>query len=386
MVRGWPEYLRRPAKGDDAAALARYSHYMSVDAPLPSSPRLIVDLDAIQSNYALMAERSGSAKTAAAIKANAYGLGLEAIAPALADAGCTSFFCAHVSEAMSARNVLGHEAEIFVLNGVRFGEVALMRQKHLIPVLNTPDQIALWNEAAKGAPAALHFDTGLNRLGLHWQGFDMQSTRSLNLTLLMSHLACAATPEHAKNALQRERFEEICKAFPDVRTSLASSAGILLGEDYHYDLTRPGIALYGGAPLDEEGPSLAPVVRIEAPVLQVSSLHKGQGIGYDATYVAKKDMVVATVAIGYADGLPLAASSNGFGRLGGHVVPLVGRISMDLSVFDVSHLETTPNPGDILSLLGEDMETLAKASNTLSYALLTGLGPRFVREYKGCGA
>ncbi len=359
---------------------------MNVDAPLPSLPRLIVDLDAVRSNYLLMAERSGAAKTGAAIKADAYGLGLERIAPVLEKAGCTSFFCAHVSEGMMARQVLGHDAEIFILNGVQYGEAPLLRQKRLIPILSTPEQVSLWHEAGGSDPAALHIDTGMNRLGLGWQDDVVAMAKGLNLTLVMSHLACAADPHHAMNRTQLNRFTAIRDAFADVRASFASSAGILHGPDFHFDLTRPGIALYGGAPLVHSGPQLASVARIEAPILQVSTLRKGDCVGYDASFIAPRDMAIATTAIGYADGLPVSAQSGGFGRIDGHKVPVIGRVSMDLSVFDISALPQPPNPGDMLCLLGDDLEALALASDTLSYALLTGLGPRFVREYKGWGA
>jgi len=359
---------------------------MSVDAPLPSSPRLIVDLAAVRSNYLLMAERSGTALCGAAVKADAYGLGLQEIAPVLAKAGCTSFFCAHVSEGMIARQVLGHEVEIFILNGVQFGEAPLLRQKHLIPVLSTPEHIALWHEAGENAPAALHIDTGMNRLGVPWQGGVPDMVTGLNLSLVMSHLACGSAPDHPMNQQQLERFAIIKTAFTGVRASLANSAGILLGENWHFDLTRPGIALYGGAPLDEGGPNLAPVAHIEAPILQVFSLRQGQSVGYGADFTATKDMMIATVALGYADGLRRDASPGGFGRIDGQPVPLVGRVSMDLSTFDVSDLVKPPKPGDLLCLLGKDLQALAIASDTLSYEVLTGLGPRFVREYKGCGA
>ncbi len=355
-------------------------------APLPSSPRLIVDLDAVRSNYRLMAERSGKAKTGAAIKADAYGLGLERIAPVLAREGCTSFFCAHLSEAVAARSALDYDAEIFVLSGVSYGEAPLLRQKHLTPVLNTHEQILLWREAGGDDPAALHIDTGINRLGLDWHNFAPAMAEGLNLSLVMSHFACASDPAHALNTKQLERFTTIRNAFPNVRASLANSAGILHGAETHFDLTRPGIALYGGAPLDTGGPSLTPVARIEAPVLQVRHLRKNQNIGYGASFTAPRDMTIATAAIGYADGVPVAASNCWFGRIEGQKTPLLGRVSMDLCVFDVGHLPSPPQPGDMLSLLGQDLEVLASLSDTLSYELLTRLGPRFVREYKGRSA
>ncbi len=359
---------------------------MSVDAPLPSAPRLIIDLDAVRANYQLMAEHSGIANTGAAIKADSYGLGMNEIAPLLRDAGCSSFFCAHVSEAMTARQILGHDVEIFVLNGVCFGEAPLMRQKQLIPVLSTPEHIALWGEAGENAPAALHFDTGMNRLGLAFDENIMTQTKDLNLNLLMSHLACASEPAHPLNQIQCKRFEDIKKAYPGLRASLANSAGVLLGKAYHHDLTRPGIALYGGAPLEEGGPALTPVARIEAPILQVCVLKKGETVGYGASFTAPEDMRIATAAIGYADGLPRAASPGGFGRIAGQAVPLIGRVSMDLSVFDVSALTQPLQAGDTVMVLGGDLDALAKTAKTLSYEILTGLGPRFVREYKGNGA
>ncbi|PHS26446.1 MAG: alanine racemase [Robiginitomaculum sp.] len=360
---------------------------MTVDAPLPSVPRLIIDLKAVRANYLLMAARSGTAVCGAAIKANAYGTGLEQVAPVLAAAGCTHFFCAHISEAMLARQILGHDVEIFVLNGLQFGEAPLLRQKHLIPVLSTAEHIALWLEAGENAPAALHIDTGMNRLGLVWHRDVPAMTKGLNLCLIMSHLACGSAPDHPLNARQKACFDDVRAAFPGISASLANSAGILMGADWHYDLTRTGIALYGGAPLGEGGPKLAPVARIEAPIIQIKTVRKGDIIGYDADFIAPEDMPVATVSLGYADGLPCAASSGGgFGRIEGEKVPLVGRVSMDLSTFDLRGLSTLPQVGDMLCLLGDDLEALAKRAGTLSYEILTGLGPRFVRDYKGCSA
>ncbi len=350
---------------------------------LASRPRLLVDLEALRANYRLMAAHSGAAAAGAAIKANAYGLGMARIAPELAKAGCASFFCANAAEAVQARRVLGSAAEIFVLDGVATDTLKALVTQNLTPVLNTYEQVALWRQAAAARPAALHVDTGLNRLGLPWRDFDASALDGVRLSLVMSHLACASDPDHALNARQLQRFHGIAAAFPGIRTSLASSAGILNGPDFHFDLTRPGIALYGGAPLDEGGPMLEPVARIEAPVLQVRTLKAGDGVGYGADFVAPRDMTVAILALGYADGLPRSAFARGFARFEGRKAPIAGRVSMDLSAFDISGLERPPRPGDRMSLLGEDLEALAKAARTVSYELLTGLGSRFERVYKG---
>ncbi len=362
---------------------AGYRQGMTAVCAYPSRPRLIVDLDALRANYRLMAARSGAAATGAAIKANAYGLGLEQVAPVLREAGCTSFFCANAAEGVQARRVLGPAAEILVLDGVCAETVALMRREALTPVLNTHEQIALWREAAADTPAALHVDTGMNRLGLPWRDFDAAALEGLELSLVMSHLACASDPGHALNARQLQRFRSIAAAFPGVRASLASSAGILHGADFHFDLTRPGIALYGGAPLDAGGPALAAVARIEAPVLQVRTLKAGEGVGYGADFVAPRDMAVAILALGYADGLPRSASPAGFARFAGQRAAIAGRVSMDLSAFDASGLDPAPRPGDSFTVLGDDLEALAKAAGTVSYEVLTGLGARLERVYEG---
>ncbi len=351
-----------------------------------SLPRLVIDLDAVRENYTLMAKHAPQAHTGAAIKADCYGLGLEKVAPILSGAGCTSFFCATITEALAARKILGGGAEIFVLNGVFEGEAPLMRDAQLTPVLSTPTQITHWREHAAHLPAALHVDTGINRLGLDWREFSPTIAKDLKLSLVMSHLACADSPQNALNNLQLKRFSNFCADFPGIRRSLANSAGALLGADWQFDLTRPGIALYGGMLRADGNPPLRAVAHLHVPILQVRTVKHGDSIGYGADFVAPRDMAVATAAIGYADGLPRAASPDGFGRINGERVPLLGRVSMDMAVFDVSALSTTPKAGDMLSLLGSDLEQLAIAARTLSYELLTGLGPRFVREYKGLGA
>ena len=359
-----------------------------MDTPVATSSQasLIIDLDALRDNYRLMAARSGAAATGAAVKADAYGLGLARIAPVLAKAGCTSFFCANATEGVQARRLLGGDAEIFILDGVCAGSAKLLCEEDLTPVLSTYGQIALWRQAGSSRPAALHVDTGLNRLGLPWRDFDAHALGGAKLTLVMSHLACASAPKHALNALQLQRFRAIAAAFPGIRASLASSAGIMHGADFHFDLTRPGIALYGGAPLDAGGPALKPVARIEAPVLQVRALQKGDSAGYGADFVAPADMRVATLALGYADGLPRSAFPDGFARFAGQRAAIAGRVSMDFSTFDISGLDPAPRPGDRVALLGDDLEALAKAARTVSYELLTGLGHRFERDYRGSSA
>ncbi len=346
------------------------------------SARLIVDLDALRANYLDFAARSGPARTAAAIKADCYGLGMDRLAPVLRDAGCVDFFCASLSEGIAARRVLGNEPAIYVLNGVCADETPRFAEYRLVPVLNSTAQIQCWRENGRGAPAALHVDTGINRLGLPFEAFAPDLLTGINLVLVMSHLACGSEPSHPLNRTQCARFAAIQSALPGIPASLANSAGVLLGADWLFDMTRPGIGLYGGAPLDENSPQLQPVARLDVPVLHVRSLASGQSVGYGATFTATHPMRTATIALGYADGLLRSAAPKGFARHEGTKLPFLGRISMDMTVLDITDCPHTLAPGDTVSLLGSDLDALAKAAGTLSYEILTRLGPRLQRVYK----
>lgn len=346
---------------------------------------LRVDLDALARNYAFFRDTCPEAETGAAVKANAYGLGLAPVCRRLSAEGCRTFFVAHTMEGVELRAVLGSQARIYVLHGPDPHDIEEYAAHGLRPVLNTPQQVSLWKSRGRGAACALHFDTGILRLGLDPQSAEVLANMS-GVDMVMSHLACASDPEQSLNSQQRTIFADICTCFPHTPQSLCGSAACLLGTEYHHDLTRPGIGLYGGNPMDIGGPDLAPVVELLAPVLDVKDVQPGESIGYGATFTANRAMKVAVLAYGYADGLMRAAHAGGNGWFDGQQTPLVGRVSMDLSVVDISECDRQPEPGDFVRFMGPDLDNLARASGTVSYEILTSIGPRVAREYLGDGA
>lgn len=365
---------------------------------------LTVDLEALADNWRTMARLSEPAEAAAAVKADAYGLGAAEVVPALVDAGCRRFFVALPHEGAVVRRT-APAAEIYVLSGPLSGETGgYFRAHRLTPVLNSIQDAALWEaegwDGNQQLPAALHVDTGMNRLGMSLAearqfASDNALTRAVQVSLVMSHLACADEPSHPLNRMQAKAFQEARALFPGIEASLANSAGILLGGDFLAGLTRPGIALYGGAPSSVSPSPVRPVVTAQARVLQVRHVRKGESVGYGATVHVTRDSIVAIVAAGYADGLHRAASGSGVplrrsvpqggaGFIGGRRVPLLGRISMDLTAFDVTDLGADEvAPGDMIELFGPNIpiDEAARAAGTIAYELLTSLGRRYHRVY-----
>ncbi|SDM43024.1 alanine racemase [Maricaulis salignorans] len=351
------------------------------------APRLVIDLAAIQRNFAALQRLAPTARTGAVVKANAYGLGASRVIPALADAGCRTFYVAHTAEGREAREALdGREAEIFVFNGFWPSELASLREARLFPVINDLHQLHHLRDLAPDLPCAIHFDTGMNRLGL-----GPNATQSLldnpdwltglDVRQIMSHLACSHEPAHPLNARQLERFAAVRAHFPDIPASFANSGGAMLDARYHFDVLRPGLALYGGHPAQDCDDPFVPAVRVEAPVLQVRTIRAGDCAGYGAIFTATREMRIATVATGYADGLLRACGDGGFGRIGGMKVPIIGRISMDLTTLDLSDVTAPVAPGDWVSFLGDDLEPMAAAAHTITYEFLVRLGLRFRRVY-----
>ena len=322
-------------------------------------------------NWRFFKRMAPSAATAAVVKADAYGLGAERAARSLAEAGARIFFTATCAEALTVRAALGEGPQIFVLNGPTGEDAAALSGARLTPVLNCMAQIALWN--ARG-PAALHIDTGMNRLGLGPEELAPAAValKDAAVALVMSHLACAATPGHEMNALQRTRFLDAASLFTKAPLSLAATAGALLGADYHFDLIRPGIGLYGSAGVDDGGAPLRPVATVEAPILQVRTVEPGERFGYGATVTAANKMRTATVALGYADGYLRALGGRGYGVIDGVRAPVLGRVSMDLTILDVSEAPAA-NPGAMVEFLGPNvpLEDLAKLAGTAPYEMLT---------------
>ena len=355
---------------------------------------LEIDLAGIAANWRLLERRSRPAECAAVVKADAYGLGAARVAPVLAAAGCRRFFVATIEEGIALRRVLPHPAEIAVFHGPWPGCVEEFGEFRLIPVLNDPGQIAVWRCAFArygGRPAMLHLDTGMARLGLTTGEFDgladeLSRPGSIRWRALISHLACSDEPEHPLNEVQHKRFAAARRRLPDLPASLAASSGIFLGSNFHLDFVRPGAALYGVNPQPGHPNPMKQIVTLKGRILQIREVDRGQSVGYGATHVMGSPGRLATVAVGYADGWLRSASQRTTGRIGGIQVPLLGRVSMDLVVFDVSGIDPSlARPGEFIELLGEGygVDAAAADAGTIGYEVLTALGRRYHRIYRG---
>ncbi|WP_018697865.1 alanine racemase [Amorphus coralli] len=360
--------------------------------------RLTVDLAALAGNWRKLRDLGQPAQCAAVVKGDGYGIGLDHAANTLWNAGCGTFFVALPEEGMRLREVLPG-ATIYVLNGLFRGAEADYREAKLIPVLGSPGEIEDWGRFARSVerelPAALHVDTGMNRLGLtlaeaeSFAGVEMEP--GVAPQLLISHLACADAPGHPLNRRQLEAFAEARALFPDLPASLANSAGVLSGPDYHFDLLRPGIALYGGRAQNDGNNPMAPVVTLEARVLQVRDVTPEESVGYGAVGCLDKPGRVAIVSVGYADGLLRGAgeselSAGAAGWIAGHRLPYVGRVSMDLIALDVTSVpEQVVERGSWIELFGSHIaiDEVAGAAGTIGYELLTDLSRRYARRYVG---
>jgi alanine racemase len=362
------------------------------DALAASASVLEIDLGAVAANYRWLASRLGGGACAAAVKADGYGLGAARVAPALAAAGCTTFFVATPDEGAALRAVLP-DAVIAVLNGVLAGTEEAFVDHGLVPVVNDLGQVARWREQSArldaALPAMLHVDTGMNRLGLppaelDWLAESPQLLAGPDWHCLLSHLACADEPDHPMNREQLARFRTARARLPRMPASLANSAGVLLGPEYHFDLARPGIALYGGNPLAAGDNPMRPTVRLLGRILQVREAAAGMTVGYGAGHRVTGPARIATVGAGYADGYLRAAGGRGHVSFEGVRLPIVGRVSMDLITVDVSALPPgRPIPGDTVTLIGDavTLDEVARAAGTIPYEILTGLGRRYVRRY-----
>lgn len=357
---------------------------------------LTIDFSALAANYAEVARRVAPAQCAAVVKGDGYGTGLEPAAASLWQAGARTFFVALLSEGRRLRAALP-DATIYVLNGLFAGTEPAYRDLALRPVLGSMPEIERWSgyceNLGEALPAAVHVDTGMNRLGLSPAdavGFAEAGERRFEIALLMSHLACADDPANPLTARQLEDFRAIAALFPGVPASLANSAGALGGRELHFDLVRPGIVLYGGrARIDQE--PLRPVVRLELRIVQVRDVHEGEPIGYGAAEIARRPTRAAVAAAGYADGIPRLAGSSDLRRgaqvvIAGRRCPLIGRISMDLLTIDVTDVPPDEvKAGDFATLLGDELgiDALARHAETIGYEILTSLGRRFHRRSIG---
>lgn len=355
--------------------------------------RLTIDLGAVRRNYRRLLERLGDVPCAGVVKADGYGLGADRVAPALWDEGCRVFFVATLEEAVRLRPAIP-DATLCCLNGLLPGTESVFVEHRIVPVLNALDQIASWrsfsNRAGRKLPAILHVDTGMNRLGLgddEWQRVlaTPDILDGIDWLYLISHLASADEPDAPSNALQLARFQRVRQHLPHpMKASFANSSGIFLGSDYHFDLARPGIALYGGRPNARDPNPLECPVRIEGRILQVRTVPAGAGVGYGGSWKSPRESRIATVAAGYADGYLRSLSGVGTVALGGRSCPVVGRVSMDLITVDVSGVPPAEaQPGAFVEVLGSSVtpDDAADAAGTIGYELLTSLGRRYVRHY-----
>jgi len=337
--------------------------------------RLILDSDALVANWRWLAARSGAAACGAAVKADGYGLGARAVTERLARAGCRDFFVATWDEA-ERLDPWPEDCRLSVLHGVREADHAAILITHARPVLNSPDQVARWKIVAPGRPCDVMIDTGMNRLGLTPEQALSGLLDGLAIDTLMSHLACADEAAHPMNAAQLSTFASLKGRIAARRYSLANSAGICAGEDYAFNLTRPGLSLYGGAQRAEAEGHIRPVVRPEAEILQVRDVPAGATIGYGATFTAPAPLRVAILNVGYADGYLRCFTGNGSALAGDIVCPVLGRVSMDLIAVDVTAVDV--RAGDWLTI-DYDLRSASAATGLSQYELLTGLGSRYQR-------
>jgi alanine racemase len=363
---------------------------------------LHIDLEALASNWRTLRDNAGGAETGAVVKANAYGIGIEKAVPALARAGCRIFFVAHLSEAIRARAV-APDATVYVLNGLFPGTCSTYAQFDLRPVLGSFEEIEEWAAFARAQSrrfkAAIHVDTGMNRLGLTVpQGLtlkDRTELKDFETTLLMSHFVSAEESDNPLNIEQIEAFQAVKVSLPGIPASLANSSGIFLNEKPHFDLARPGYALYGGNPTPDRANPMKPVVGLVGRISQLRWVEADHTVGYNGRWLALDKRRIATLSVGYADGFPRSSSARGksgdellagMALVAGRSCPFAGNVSMDLITIDVTDVpENQVKRGDTVTLIGGDVtiDEVGRRAGTIGYEILTNLGSRYARSYRG---
>ena len=335
--------------------------------------KLKIHLSNLVDNYFKLKSDSGKAECTAVVKANAYGLGVEAVARALDKNNCKKYFVANLNEAIDLRSILP-KRDIYVFNGFAKNEEKDFLAHNLHPVINNWEQLNLWKTNGKQNPCVIHVDSGMNRLG-----FDgVPQLEGLNVKMIMSHLACAEDKEDKLNSEQQIYFNGLKNRFRGHKFSLANSAGVYLGGKFHFDYTRTGIALYGGFA------NMKNVVYLNAKIIQIKQIGHNTSVGYGATYKAKSGDVIATLDIGYADGYMRSLGNKSTCYINGIKAPIVGRVSMDLITIDISALnEKYHQLGQEVEILGDNYTILdmAKDANTIPYEIITRLGSRFDKRY-----
>lgn len=341
-----------------------------------ATAKLTIDLAALVRNWQALDAKT-NCETAAVVKADGYGLGAARVARTLAGAGVRKFFVAATEEGAEVRQALGPGPEINIFSGHMSGDTDMINDLQLTPMINSIDQMLRHVESLPGRPFGVQLDSGMNRLGMEpaeWAAL-REIAEQQAPTLIMSHLSCADDPENPMNAQQLAAFIEMTEGL-DTPRSLAATGGILLGKDYHFDLTRPGVGLYGGTPFEEA----EPVAHVSIPVIQCRDVEPGETVGYSNTWTAKRPSRVATIAAGYADGLPRIMGENISVYHGSTACPVIGRISMDMIGVDVTDLGEDPRELDILTE-DQTVDVLADAAGTIGYEILTSLGGRYDRRY-----
>lgn len=352
-----------------------------------AQPVLTIDLGALAANYQTLQALAPSTEIAGVVKADGYGCGAVEVAERLVKEGCKTFFVTNLEEALELRASKSlRSAQIYVFNGCFNEDPNLFLENNLTPILNRVDEVKSWltfaGEQGETLAYGLHLDTGMNRQGINWTRAG--ELADLKPTLVMSHLASADQPDAPFNEVQRQRFEALSQHFPGARKSLANSAGLHLGSPYHYDLARPGIALYGGEPLADGSARFEPVVHLYAPILQIREIAAGETVGYGETFKAGRKTRIATLPLGYADGIHRSLSNAGFVYFGEQRLPVVGRVSMDLITVDVTDVEESLlTLGSYLEILGShiSVDDLGRAAGTFGYEVLTSLGTRYQCRY-----
>jgi alanine racemase len=371
---------------------------MTQDRLASFGARLSIDLGALCDNWRSLKARLRSGECAAVVKADAYGLGAAQVAPALYRAGCRQFFVAHLNEGIALRPLIPDDAELHVLHGAHPGAEGEFVRHGLRPVLNSLPQVHAWQALAaklgRRLPAILQVDTGMARLGLAPEAFSQLAATSgglagIDLKYLMSHLVSAEDPQSPVNRRQLTGFRAALAQLPGVSASLANSSGVFLGGDYHFDLARPGAALYGVAPVAGQANPMRQVIRLQGKVLQTRSIAAGTSVGYAHSWTASRASRIATVAVGYADGYLRSLSNRGVAHCDGIALPLIGNISMDTLMVDITDLpEGRIDEGDFLDLADplNGVDAIAAQAGTIGYEILTSLGRRYARDYQGAAA
>ena len=343
--------------------------------------KLHIDLDAVRHNYqTLQSHIDENCRMSVAVKADAYGLGVDKLAPFFHELGCRDFFVARIGEAVELKSLIPNDSLIYIFDGLTsVNDAKTCREHGFIPVINS----LLQAELAGDLPVALHFDTGMNRLGLPLCDLSEVGNKPLNIKIILTHAASADVAGSTQTAEQFKRFQTDMDYFPDAQASFANSAASLSNTDWHLNMIRPGIALYGGESLRHAETDIKDVVTLSAPILQIRQIKAEETVGYGASYTADHDMTIATVSIGYADGFFRSLSNTGYTFVKNKKCDIIGRVSMDLITIDISHIANEITANDIVEIIGPNitLEEFAKNAGTIGYEVLTRLGKSMEKCY-----